>query len=298
MNSTVWPLHAHALAMIMAEDEGPSLEFKRQWYDLARDADKAEMIRDILALANSAGPDQPALLVVGVEDRKRGGAVVGIDAPLDLDRITQILSSYVTPIPELRACSVEVQGRRVGVLGVFWTPQQPFAPYRDYGHSLRASAFYMRRNGIVGVMTAAEIDAAFRAKGLRLGAPFAGSPIQVGFISAGKWSGPTGPIVRFQNVTTTPITDVQLVFDVRMSRLADVFARVRSFDGLHLAPGESREAELQLQHLRLVGADGRDVQPYPDQRYGDYWLDVTARVRYRSTEGHLLEASASTFVVE
>lgn len=96
-------------------------------------------------------------------------------------------------------------------------PQRAFAAHRDDGQSLRASAFYTRRNGIVGFTTAAEIDAAFRAKEQLLGAPFAGSPIKLDFASAGQWSGPTGPIVRSQDETTVPIADVHLVFDVRLS---------------------------------------------------------------------------------
>lgn len=70
-----------------------------------------------------------------------------------------------------------------------------------------------------------------------------------------------------------------------------MFARVRRYSGIELAPGESRETELKLQTLRLAGPQGRDLKPYPDPRYGDCWLDVAARLRYRRSDRFLADTS-------
>lgn len=54
MTPVVWPLTEQVIRAMPEEDDGRFLEFKRQWYELGRDADKAEIIRGILALDDSA----------------------------------------------------------------------------------------------------------------------------------------------------------------------------------------------------------------------------------------------------
>lgn len=296
-SSAFCPLADEDIRFLLRQDEDPRLEFKQEWYDLDRAAAKAEMVKDVLALANCSLRDSASYLVAGIQDRRHGGAIIGLQASLDRDRITQIVQSFANPIPEIQVQNAMVDGKLIGILGIGWTPQHPYFAFRDFERILLSSVFYTRRGGVVGHMTPAEIEAAFRRKGQRFGAPFSDEPLQFGFINTGKWSGPYGPIVRFQNVSEEPIADIQLVFDVRLSRDGAYFMRRPSFNGLTLGPGDSREVELPLRELSFSTSSGRSLIPWTSNS-DDRWLEVMARLRYRQRSGYFREVVFSSFVLD
>ena len=75
---------------LIAEGENTRIEFKRE-LDLAVARSKAEFIKDVIALANTA--QDVGYLLVGVDDNKM---LVGT-RPLEEEQIQQILSTYITP---------------------------------------------------------------------------------------------------------------------------------------------------------------------------------------------------------
>ena len=295
-NQRRWPPSNQVVLALIASEESRLLEFKQEWYDLEQASGKAEMVRDLLALANSAYLDAPSILIVGVQDRRHGGALVGLKKGIDLDQMVQVYSTYATPVPDFRLSQHELNGALINVVGVFVTPTRPYYPTRDLG-TLTANAFYVRRGAVNGVMTAPEILSILTADAHLRGERQTGdSPLLMGFVEKGEWTGPRGPIVRVANITDTPLADVDLVFDVRLSRDPTNLTRIRSFGPLTLEPRESKEAELDLRGGSFyVGGKRIDASLAPQQ---DKWLDITARVRFRDAYGMLKEETASIYVLD
>lgn len=98
---------------LIAKGEGRNLDFKRELF-LSSSLAKSEFIKDIISLANSGTPD--GLLVIGVSD---DGEPIGI-VQLEEERIQQIISSYVTPMPEINCEIIEIGSGRVpiGIISV------------------------------------------------------------------------------------------------------------------------------------------------------------------------------------
>jgi len=153
-----WPPAEERIAAILREHETQVLEFKRQWYAMDTKPSKGEFVRDIIALGNSADSRRAAYLVVGVEDKKQGGAIVGLDYPIDREQAMQVLTSYATPLPEIRFVEhTNNEGKLIAVVGVFATPHQPYYATRTIEGTLKANSFYVRRGSIVGETSAPEI---------------------------------------------------------------------------------------------------------------------------------------------
>jgi len=68
--SAFLPLADEDIRFLLRQDEDLRLEFKQEWYDLDRAASKAEMVKDILALANCSLRDSASYLVAGIQDRR------------------------------------------------------------------------------------------------------------------------------------------------------------------------------------------------------------------------------------
>ena len=122
VNQPGWPPTNEVVQALIAREESQLLEFKQEWYDLEQASGKAEMVRDLLALANSAYVDAPSLLIVGVQDRRHGGELIGLKKGIDLDQMVQVYSTYTTPVPDFRLSQHELNGALINVVGVFVTP--------------------------------------------------------------------------------------------------------------------------------------------------------------------------------
>ena len=96
------------LLQLIARGESSSLDFKRE-LNLESARDKAEFVKDLIAIANSV--DEVGHLVIGVKD---DGSVVGTKR-LPEERIQQIARRYIEPMPKLFIDhnAVEIEGREV-----------------------------------------------------------------------------------------------------------------------------------------------------------------------------------------
>ena len=87
------------LRVLIAEDESERLDFKRELrLDSART--KAEFIKDVISLANSA--PNVGYLIIGVDDAK---LVVGTDE-LPEEQIQSVCDTYITPPVSVRCYSI------------------------------------------------------------------------------------------------------------------------------------------------------------------------------------------------
>jgi tetratricopeptide (TPR) repeat protein len=97
---------------LIAERENEKVEFKRL-LDLESAPSKAEFIKDVISLANSAEPS--GYMLVGVENN---GTIVGWER-FEEERIQQILSTYTEPVVQVRCHIVPTSNlMTVGVIEI------------------------------------------------------------------------------------------------------------------------------------------------------------------------------------
>lgn len=292
----MWPLSEADVRRLIAGGESSLVEFKQSWYDLEHKAGKAEFAKDIIALANSAGPRLPGYLIIGVRDRKHGGGLMGINTSIDAEQLGQILGSYVVPPPDVRLHYVEIDGERLAVLGVF-SSLHIYQSARTYQAELEPNVPYVRRNDGVGRLTIVEMQDRLLARASATSLPLALDPVEFGIVEVGSFSGPRNPTVRITNVSDQPVSDVDVMFDVTWTKDSTVCYRARGLSTLTLAPGQSRETELQLRTLSLYRGE-QDILRLMSSNIGVHWLDVEALVRFRDRRGFLQERRVPLTIAE
>jgi Putative DNA-binding domain len=288
-----WPVSEEALRALIRSREARNIEFKQQAHEFTTNTGKGEFIKDVLALANCSTPELASYLLFGVQDPGKGNEVPGISQMLDRDRLSQLISEYTEPVPDFRIDNLSFDGKTIGVVGLFWTESFPYFSRRDLG-SLHVGVGYTRRDGIVGRMTPTEIEFHYRAKAARLGPLLIQEPLECGFVDAGHWSGPNGPVLRVSNVSDSIVRDVDIVFDVWSKADPSVFRRNKAYDAGSMGPGTSKQAELHLE-LGYFYPQAGNILSDPAARK---WLEVLARIRYRDRYGLLKEIQTSTFLVD
>ncbi|HEV3048809.1 MAG TPA: ATP-binding protein, partial [Longimicrobium sp.] len=120
-----WPPDPDTLDTMLRAPESTLLERKREWYDFATKAGKAEFAKDVLAMANGTRAGLPGHIIIGVEDERAGGRIVGIKSPPATEQLQQILTSYTSPVPDLRCAHVQFAGKTISVLRIVWTEFHP-----------------------------------------------------------------------------------------------------------------------------------------------------------------------------
>jgi len=87
----------NAIEQLLNEQESTSLDFKRDQYLFvdAADADKSELLKDVLAFAN-AWRRSDAFIMIGVDEVRGGRSVpVGVSSHLDDASLQQFINSKV-----------------------------------------------------------------------------------------------------------------------------------------------------------------------------------------------------------
>jgi hypothetical protein len=138
-------MNAQLMEELLYERENEALDFKRDQYPFvgATNDEKSELIKDILAFANS-WRQSDAYILIGAEEPKGGrGAVVGVTTHLK-DNDLQELVNKKTNRP--LAFSYEVFAFEGVELGVIAVPRQerPFFLKADFG-KLKKNVVYLRR---------------------------------------------------------------------------------------------------------------------------------------------------------
>lgn len=122
------------LKYLLKKGEGPKLDYKEK-INLKVESGKKELVKDVIAIANSQGGR--GHLVIGVRDKTR--EIVGIDTShLNEERIQQIISNRCDPPINVRVEYVEIEDKTIGVITIFRSLRRP--------HQMRQTgAFYIRR---------------------------------------------------------------------------------------------------------------------------------------------------------
>lgn len=128
-------MNLHKLRQLLKNDEGFKLDFKRDLH-LEMESEKKEFVKDVIAIANTAGGR--GYIIFGIEDQTR--QIVGLHhiPPNIEERIQQMIAHRATPPVPVRFDLLEVSHKKVGVVTIFKSMQAPH-------QMIQTGAFYIRR---------------------------------------------------------------------------------------------------------------------------------------------------------
>jgi hypothetical protein len=131
---------------LLHEEESSSLDFKRDQYPFvgASDDDKSELLKDILAFANS-WRRSTAYILIGVEEVKGGrGVVHGVSQHLADNDLQQFVNSKTNRTVTFSYAAFSFEGKQVGIITI---PKQerPVFLNKDFG-KLKQQVVYVRQS--------------------------------------------------------------------------------------------------------------------------------------------------------
>ena len=100
------------IKLIKKREEGPSLDYKED-LPLQSDGDKAEFVKDVIALANSG---EKAHIVIGVEDGT--GKLVGLRTPHTAEQMNQLLKDRCDSPISVEYVEKSILGHKIGVIEI------------------------------------------------------------------------------------------------------------------------------------------------------------------------------------
>lgn len=140
---------------LLYEEEGVELDLKRDQYVFinANDDDKSELLKDILAFANSWHRSD-AFILIGVQEVKGGRSiVVGINNVLDDAAIQQFINSKTNRPIIFSYKNIEFEGKKIAIINIP-VQQRPIYLKKDFG-KLKKDSVYLKRGSST---TIADID--------------------------------------------------------------------------------------------------------------------------------------------
>jgi hypothetical protein len=131
--------------VLLYQNESETLDFKEDQYafDGATDIQKSELLKDILAFANSWRRED-AYILIGVREVRGGRSIVcGASGHLLNRNLQQFVNSKINRPITFSYAENEFDGHKVGILAVP-IQDRPFFLTKDYGR-LKAKTVYVRR---------------------------------------------------------------------------------------------------------------------------------------------------------
>ena len=131
---------------LLNEEEGATLDFKKEQYPFSKatDEEKSELLKDILAFAN-AWRRADAYILRGVEEVRGGRSnVVGVSEHLDDHSLQQFVSHLTNRPPHFSYEAFTFEGKQVGIIKIDDRQARPFYLKADYG-KLKKKVVYVRR---------------------------------------------------------------------------------------------------------------------------------------------------------
>ena len=132
------------LLSLLIMEEGPTLDFKSEQYrfDKATPKDKSELLKDILAFANTRR-DRTAYILVGVKEVKDGpNEVVGVASHLEDANLHQFVNRKTNRPVEFSYSACAIRGNSIGAIAIP-IQRRPIWAEKSCG-VVRASEVYIR----------------------------------------------------------------------------------------------------------------------------------------------------------
>ena len=151
-------LDAEILETLLQGEEGTTLDHKSEQYKFigAIEGEKAELLKDILAMAN-AWKTSDAHIVVGAKENPGGRAFVqGVSEHIDDAKLQQFVNAKTNVPVTFSYEAVTVDGMMLGVFTIAKDQQRPVWLKKDFG-SLQSLAVYLRRGSSTAVADPDEI---------------------------------------------------------------------------------------------------------------------------------------------
>jgi len=151
------PFSASLLEHLLHEEEGVALDFKSEQYRFvgASDEEKAELLKDVLAFANS-WRRVDAYIVVGVDEVKGGrGLVTGVASHIDDAQLQQFVNSKVQRPIQFSYRPVRIDDKDAAIIHVP-VQERPFYLKNNFG-GLTAATVYIRRGSSTDIAKPDEI---------------------------------------------------------------------------------------------------------------------------------------------
>ena len=146
------------LQSLLAQGEGASLDYKSEQYRFigATENEKAELLKDILAMAN-AWRQADGYILIGVEERPgRKAVVVGIHGHLDDASLQEFVNKKTNRPIHFSYSEYEADGKTIAFLHIPLQEQRPVFLKRRFG-PLEANTVYLRRGSSTDVADPDEI---------------------------------------------------------------------------------------------------------------------------------------------
>lgn len=143
---------------LLYSEEGVDLDFKRDQYKFsnASDEEKGELLKDILAFANSWRRSD-AFILIGVKEVKGGKSeVVGIKEKLDDAQIQQFVNSKTQKPIIFSYCNVKFENNYIGIIHIP-IQNRPFYLNKDYG-KLKKETVYIKRGSSTDIAKLDEVS--------------------------------------------------------------------------------------------------------------------------------------------
>jgi len=169
------------LQLLLSRDEGPTLEFKREWYKLSGEGEskarqRDELIKDILSLANgnaySAG--ETAYLIVGAENQRNEDGSrtlydVGDVVPTAASILDFVRAASNPPLENLEVMLFQVENKHLFAIIVLPSPHLYETTRRLDTPSQSYSKYvvFIRRNDSVDIASARERETIKKLKEIR-----------------------------------------------------------------------------------------------------------------------------------
>jgi hypothetical protein len=151
-------LESHLIETLLSAGEGVALDYKSQQYKFAgaSDAEKAPLLKDVLAMAN-AWKIADAHILIGVKENPDGRAVVvGITEHIDDSRLQEFVNTKTNVPVEFTYRTANTDGKTIGVLTVAAIQQRPVWLKKPYG-PIEHERVYIRRGSSTAIATPDEI---------------------------------------------------------------------------------------------------------------------------------------------
>ena len=145
------------LDSLLYGEEGVDLDFKRDQYKFSKasDEEKGELLKDILAFANSWRRSD-AFILIGVKEIKGGRSeLVGIEEKLDDAQIQQFVNSKTQKPITFSYRNLDFEEKCVGVIQIP-IQNRPFYLKKDYGR-LKKDTVYIKRGSSTDVAKLDEV---------------------------------------------------------------------------------------------------------------------------------------------
>lgn len=139
------------------KSESTDLDFKSEQYRFsgAGEYEKSEILKDILAIANS-WRDGTGYILLGLKDNRPNPAeIVGISESIDDSRLQEFVNSKVTPKLTFRYEEHVYEEKKIGII-IIPKQKRPFYISNNYG-KLKSNIVYVRRGSSTGEANPIEV---------------------------------------------------------------------------------------------------------------------------------------------